>query len=534
MFDIKITGGTVVDGTGGAGRRADVGITGDRIEAVGDLSRAEAGRAIDAGGLTVSPGFIDTHVHSDAALLTDPQHPEGILQGITTEILGQDGLSYCPLSADNYRVYGRYLRGILGDPPEGLDTSSVATFREAYRRTTAVNTAYLIAHGALRLETCGFEDVPMTGDRLAHAQRLVREGMEQGAVGLATGLSYHPQAWSDTTELAEICRPVAEAGGVYVVHLRDVNTDRAFGDGGVPEALEVGRRSGVKVHFSHYRTAAPTAGKVAERFAEIDAAGDAVSVSGDLYPYPTGSTFPASNLPSYAHRGGPDAIIERLQDPEEMPKMVEHIEASMKRPLIEAVLSYLPNHPHFEGMVMGDIAERMGMGLGEALCQLLLEEDLQIAFWGTPPDSVNTWEQVSRDSQDFLGRPDFMVGSDSIHVGSFPHPRAYGTFPRFVGRLRRRFDVLSLETVIQRVTDNPGQEVRADAQGPHQGGLLRRRGGVRRRPHHRHGHLRRPQAAPRGNPLRAGERPDSRRRGKADGGAGWPAGAVADSVTGSL
>lgn len=457
MFDIKITGGTVVDGTGEPGRRADVGITGDRIEAIGDLSQAEAGRTIDADGLTVSPGFIDTHVHSDAALLTDPQHAEGILQGITTEILGQDGLSYCPLSADNYKVYGRYLRGILGDPPEGLDASSVATFREAYRGTTAVNTAYLIAHGALRLETCGFEDVPMTGDRLEHAQQLVREGMEQGAVGLATGLSYHPQAWSDTTEIVEICRPVAEAGGVYVTHLRDVNTDRAYGDGGVPEALEVGRQSGVKVHFSHYRTAAPTAGQVAERFAEIDAAGDAVSISGDLYPYPTGSTFPASNLPSYSHQGGPDAIIERLQDPEEMPRLVEHIEASMKRPLIEAVLSYLPNHPQFEGMVMGDIAERMGMGLGEALCQLLLEEDLQIAFWGTPPDSVNTWEQVSRDSQDFLGRPDFMVGSDSIHVGSFPHPRAYGTFPRFIGRLRRRFNVLSLETVIQRVTDNPAR-----------------------------------------------------------------------------
>ena len=192
MFDIKIIGGTVVDGTGEPGRRAAVGITGDRIEAIGDLSQAEAGRTIDAEGMTVSPGFIDTHVHSDAVLLTNPQHPEGILQGITTEILGQDGLSYCPLSADNYRVYGRYLRGILGDPPEGIDTSSVATFREAYRRTTAVNTAYLIAHGALRLETCGFEDVPMTGDRLKHAQRLVREGMEQGAVGLATGLSYHP------------------------------------------------------------------------------------------------------------------------------------------------------------------------------------------------------------------------------------------------------------------------------------------------------------------------------------------------------
>ena len=134
MFDIKITGGTVVDGTGEAGRRADVGIAGDRIEAIGDLSQAEAGRTIDAGGLTVSPGFIDTHVHSDAALLTDPQHPEGILQGITTEILGQDGLSYCPLSADNYRVYGRYLRGILATHPRGW---TPAAWRPSARPTGA-------------------------------------------------------------------------------------------------------------------------------------------------------------------------------------------------------------------------------------------------------------------------------------------------------------------------------------------------------------------------------------------------------------
>ncbi len=457
MFDVLIMGGTIVDGSGGTGYRGDVGICGDRIEAIGNLTQSNSKQIIDATGLMVSPGFIDAHVHSDAMLLNDPQHQEGIRQGITTEILGQDGLSYCPLSPENYKAYGRYLRGILGNPPENLDPSSVSSFRESYKGTTAVNTAYLIAHGALRLETCGFEDVPMIGDRLKHAQRLVIEGMEQGAVGLATGLSYHPQAWSDTTELVEICKPVAENDGVYVTHLRDVNIDRAFGGGGVPEALEIGRRSGVKVHFSHYRTSADNAGQVKERFAEIDATNGVVDISGDIYPYPTGSTFPASNLPSYAHQGGPDAVIQRLKDDNEREKIIQHIESSMKRPLEEAVLSYLPNNQHMEGMVMGDIAEILGMNLGEALCHLLVEEDLQIAFWGTPPDSVSKWHQVSRDSQDFLARPDFMVGSDSIHVGTFPHPRAYGTFPRFIGRLRREFNVLSLEQVIQRITENPAK-----------------------------------------------------------------------------
>ena len=126
MFDVLISGGTVVDGSGAPGFRADVGIEGDSIEAVGDLSRAGARRVVDATGLAVSPGFIDTHAHSDGILLWDPQHANGLRQGITTEILGQDGLSYAPLSAENYATYRRYLSGILGEPPEGLDMSSVA------------------------------------------------------------------------------------------------------------------------------------------------------------------------------------------------------------------------------------------------------------------------------------------------------------------------------------------------------------------------------------------------------------------------
>ena len=165
MFDVLIVGGTVVDGTGSPGFRADLGIIGESIEAVGDLSKSEARRVINATGLTVSPGFIDTHAHSDGALLMDPQHANGLRQGITTEILGQDGLSYAPLSAENYRVYRRYLAGILGEPPEDLDMSSVAAFRSHYHKKVAINTAYNVAHGAIRLETLGFETHHWSGTR---------------------------------------------------------------------------------------------------------------------------------------------------------------------------------------------------------------------------------------------------------------------------------------------------------------------------------------------------------------------------------
>ena len=457
MFDVVITGGTIVDGTGGPAYPGDLGVTSEKIQAVGDLGQAEARRVIDATGLTVSPGFIDTHVHSDGALLVDPQHANGLRQGITTEILGQDGLSYCPLSAENYRVYSRYLTGILGEVPQDLDMSSVAAFRSHYNKKTAINTAYLVAHGAVRLEALGFYDKPLVGDALEHAKRLITEGIEQGACGFATGMSYHPQSWSDTDEMVELCKSTHEAGGVYVTHLRNVNPERGFGGGGIPEALEIGRRSGVRVHFSHTRTAEDNAGRVSEVVELVDKAKGEVDSTLELYPYPTGSTFAVSNLPSYAHDGGPDEILKRLKDPAQRRKIADELEASDVKPTAGTVLSYVGNSPGMEGKTIPGIAEERGLSQGEALCDMLVEEDLKIGFWLSPPDDVRAWRQVSRDAMEFLSRPDYMVGSDAIPVGGHPHPRAYGTFPRFIGRLRRQFGVLTLEQTVQRMTQNAAE-----------------------------------------------------------------------------
>ena len=467
MFDLVIAGGTVVDGTGAAGYRADVGINGEAIEAIGDLSGAEARRVIDATGLVVSPGFIDTHVHCDGPLLVDPQHASSLRQGVTTEVLGQDGLSYAPLSPENYRVYRRYLAGILGEPPEDLDMSSVTAFRSHYHKKVAVNTAYCVAHGAVRLESVGFRDVPLIGDALAKAKTLVRESIEQGAVAFATGMSYFPNSWSDTTELIELCKVAHQAGGAYVTHLRNVNTDRAFGGGLVAEALEIGRRSGVRVHFSHFRTYSYNAGKVAERVEMIDKAkAGGVDCTLELYPYPTGSSDGVHLLPGYAHEGGPDAILQRLKDPSERQKLIDYLDndyASFQptdmhhSTLEEMVFTNIPKARHLEGMSLPDVVQERGVSMGEMLCDLLLENELQVGFRGAPPVSVALWRQVSRDCLELLSRPDYMVGSDSIPMGSLPHPRAYGTFPRFLGRLRRQFGVLSLEQMVQRMADNPAR-----------------------------------------------------------------------------
>ena len=207
-FDLILSGGQLLDGTGTPAVAADLGIIGEKIEAIGDLSRAQARRVIPLQGLTLAPGFIDTHTHSEGALLHDPQHANGLRQGITTEIVGLDGMSWAPLSPPNFRLYARYLGGILGDPPPELDMSSIAAFRAHYHRKAAVNVACLVPHGALRLELLGFRDLPLREEALQTAGRMVRQGIEQGAVGFSTGAAYYPGYWADTRELVELCRAV--------------------------------------------------------------------------------------------------------------------------------------------------------------------------------------------------------------------------------------------------------------------------------------------------------------------------------------
>jgi N-acyl-D-amino-acid deacylase len=455
-FDLVIADGTVVDGTGAPGYRGDVGVTGETIGAIGDLARTERGRTIDAAGLVVAPGFIDPHTHAEGALLVDPQHAMGLRQGITTEFLGIDGMSYAPLSGPNYRLYRRWLAGVLGEPPEDLDMSSVAAFRRHYHRRVAVNTVYLVPFATVRLEAVGFRDVPLRGQRLDVARRLVVEGLEQGAVGFSTGSKYYPGPWGDTEELVALCQPVREAGGVYMCEPRSANRERASGGSGVAEALEIARRTGVRLHFAHYRTAPETAGRLDLLMQPIDPArADGLDVTFDIYPYPAGSSIPVSYLPSWAQDGGPDAILQRLADPDDRRRIAQAIDQDASIPLAQLVCSYAGTDRGLEGMSLVDLAARRGRTLGQVLCELLLSERLVLGHVAAPPRSVALWHQVSRDCMTLLARPDYMVCSDITPAGRFPHPRSYGAFPRFLGRLRREVGGLSLEAMVHRMTDRP-------------------------------------------------------------------------------
>jgi N-acyl-D-amino-acid deacylase len=456
MADVLLRGGLVVDGSGAPSRQADVAIEGERVSAIGDLASMTAAVDVDASGLVVAPGFVDTHAHSDGVLLWDPQHANGVQQGITTEIIAQDGLSYAPLGAEDFRMYRRYLSGLLGLPPDDLDMSSIAAAREHYDGK-ACNVVQLVPHGAVRISTAGFHDTPLRGDLLATADGIVRQGIADGARGFSTGLSYYPNSYSDSDELIALNTAVAEAGGVYVVHVRNHNDDRAPYGSGITEALEIGRRSGVKVHVSHYRTQPSTAGEVEELMTEIDAAKqDGVDVSLECYPYPAGSTVPGYFLPGEFHEGGPDAMLARLDTPEGRKAAIDAIGSLFPGALEGAAWTWLASEANkgLGGMSFADVAAQRGVSIEEMTVDVMIEERLACGFRYIPPSSIAIWRQVEADVMALLARDDYMIGSDSIPLGETPHPRAYGTFPRVVGRLRRRLGY-SLEQVVNRVTGLP-------------------------------------------------------------------------------
>lgn len=458
-FDLLISGGTVIDGTGSTGVRADVGINGKKIEQIGDLSAATAVRVIDATGLVVTPGFIDVHAHSDGALLSDGQHANGIRQGITTEIIAPDGLTLAPLSAENYRMYRWYLSGILGLPPEDLDMSSIEAARANYHQKTSCNVAMFAGHGPVRLEAVGFEDVPLTGAALDRAKGVLRDALEQGACGIATGLSYYPLSYSTTDELVELCKVVAEFGRPLSIHLRNHNTDRAPTGGGVAEAIEIGRQSGVKVHLEHYRTHPASAGDTESILAPVDAAkAEGIDITLETYPYPVGSSFPQAFFPGWVHEGGPEEMLKRLSDASLRPRIVDDMAKVMYGRPAGNVWSWIGpgGDESMAGMLLDDIATEKKIPLGDLVCDVMIATNLACGFRGAPPHSTKAWRQVEEDVMQLLDRPDYMVGSDAIPVGQQPHPRAYGCFPRVVGRLRRRYGY-PLEQVVQRVTQNPAE-----------------------------------------------------------------------------
>lgn len=430
MYDLTIINGTIYDGNGSKAYKTDIGIVSDKIIKIGNIKPEQSRNIIDATGLCVMPGFIDSHCHSDMSLLYDRQHASGLCQGITTEILGQDGISYAPLSLGNLKMYAKYNAGLNGYFEDvKLDFTDVNGYLDKFNCKTSVNVAYQIPHGAIRLESLGFNDVPLKGYALEKAKDLIREGFEQGSVAFSTGLSYFPHSYSDTDELVELCKICAEYDSPFVIHLRSVFRNERFDP--VEEALEIARRSGVKLHFSHFRTDENNCGQVSKLLSPIEKAlNEGLNITIELYPYYAGSAFALIYLPPWSVEGGYEETLNRLGNPRLRKKIINGIKENAIPSI--GTFTHLKKNIEYIGMDYKDVAKIRNQSVEDMICDILFEEDLEVGVRLNPTKNKEKRIQMDKDFINLLSKPYCMVGSDGIPIGTKPHPRAFGTFPRFL------------------------------------------------------------------------------------------------------
>jgi N-acyl-D-amino-acid deacylase len=464
MPGLVLRGASVVDGTGAPAFRADVLVRDGRIAEIG--ARLTGGRTLDAGGLVLAPGFIDMHAHSDLALLADPDHLAKVSQGVTLEVVGQDGLSYAPTDSSTLDGLRAQLAGWNGDPP-GFDWSwrSVGEYLDRLDRGIACNAAYLLPQGTIRMLAVGWSDRPATESELDAMRSLVATGLAEGAVGMSAGLTYTPGMYADTDELVALCAVVAGGGGYFSPH------HRSYGAGALEayaEMVEVSRRSGCPLHLAHATMNFPVnAGRAGELLALLD---DALAAGADItldsYPYLPGATYLSALLPSWVAQGGPDATLARLADPRARARVRFELEetgtdgnhgVAVDWRAIEINGVRRPEHGHLVGASIAESAAAAGVAPADLYLDVLVSERLGTSCLMHVGHEANV--------RAIMAHPAHTGGSDGLLAGERPHPRAWGTFPRYLGRYVRELGVLSLEECVAHLTGRPARRLRLADRG---------------------------------------------------------------------
>jgi len=457
VADILITGGTVVDGTGSQGYRAAVAVSGDQVRIVrGESLLPESKVQIDATGLVVAPGFIDLHSHSALMIQSDPQHLPKVSQGVTTEVVGIDGNSYAPFrTPQQLRDFVDLYAGLDGRPDLSYDWTTVASLLSRFDRTVSVNIATMIGNSALRVCAIGWDKVEANRSQIADMRAMLREGMQEGAFGLSTGLDYPPGCFADTEELIELADEAGRWGGFYHTHLRNTLGDRFLDP--IQEAVEIGARGTLPLHLTHLYHRATAPGGTSRIFDLIDRARDrGVEVSFDTYPYEWSSTTALVRLPQWAREGGPARTVERLKRADTRNRIRQDIESWTDYPTWVRALDHVrlgnftqPSLREFEGRILGELVRARAEDAVDVLCDLLVAENLGLNEVSPGPSGLTLGR--------FITHPDGMVGSDSIFLGDRPSPRTYGTFPRILGEMVREERRLSLPEAIRKMTSYPAQ-----------------------------------------------------------------------------
>ncbi len=450
-FDLLISGGAVVDGTGAKRFAADVAIRKGRIVKVGALAGAPAARKLDATGLVVAPGFIDMHTHSDRTLLADGLAQSAVRQGATTHVIGNCGSSPAPRGEParsgtrEYRTYGEYL-SVLSDAG------------------VSVNVCGLVGHNTIREAVMGMQNRPPTEVEMQKMQEWVAEAMRGGAVGISSGLVSPPGAWSKTEELIELARVAGKSGGIYATHMR--GEARTVIDS-VREAIRIGREGNVPVEISHHKAAGrENWGKTRQTLPLIEQANRAQTlVRLDVYPYRAGSAGLSQLVPPWAHEGGNGEMLARLQDSETRRRIARDMTAgtddwpnffTIDWDDIQITSAATKENQQWVGKKVGDVARARSCSGVDACIDLLIEERGSIGMINFVMDE--------NEMRGVLAHPLSMIGSDGFALSAAeqqgqPHPRCYGCFPRVLGRYCRELGLVTLETAIHKMTGMPAAQL---------------------------------------------------------------------------
>jgi N-acyl-D-amino-acid deacylase len=469
-FDLVITNGHIIDGTGSPWYSGDVGIRDGRIAAIGNLAAAARKRTVDAKGKVVAPGFIDMLGQSETTILVDPRLPSKIYQGITTEITGEGG-SAAPLNDS-----------IIANDRPGYEHYKVnpdwRTFRQYFARLEkqgmGINLASYVGATQVRRMVLGDADVQPTPEQLEKMRALVRDAMRDGAVGVSTSLEYAPAPYAKTEEIIALASEASKAGGIYATHMR------SEGDAvleSIDEAVRIGREAHIPVEIWHFKVAGKANfGRMPDAIARINKArAEGFDVTADTYAYTAWSNSMSAFVPPWAHDGGDAKLVERLKDSATRARIRKDMETPSKdwdnewdeitgpQDVIITVVQN-PALQKFQGKRLTEVAKTMGKDPMEALFDLLIEDKAftDCAVFGmSEPDVALALQQpwVSVDNDSSGTSPEGILGEEH------PHPRAYGTFPRILRKYVREEKKLTLEDAIRKFSALPAQRMRLTDRG---------------------------------------------------------------------
>ncbi|MCI8608425.1 MAG: D-aminoacylase [Firmicutes bacterium] len=453
MFDLILKNGKIIDGTGSPWFYGDIGIAGGKITAIGKLEGAEADQVYDVGGRYISPGFIDIHTHSDRMLEAYPLSESRILQGVTTEIGGNCGMSPFPV-AEKYREdLKNYVGGEVSYCWE--DAKGFLDHMESLGGST--NFGALTGHGSLRLAVMGYSTEKATLEQLAAMEKLAEESLKGGSLGITSGLIYPPGSYSDQEEMIYVLRALRECGGFYATHMRNEGKNLVQS---VKEALAVAETAGVRLQISHHKETYKPLHKIAvhETTKLIEEARErGIDVCCDQYPYNASATVLSINIPNWGFEGGLDKLIQRLHDPETRKKLWQEMHDSYLGRWDTIHVSYLESEKNrwMCGKSIDEIANTLGKDQCDVVFDLVEEERNRV-------NEIH-FGMCEEDIEFIMKKPYVMPGSDGEAYGldfaGLPHPRNFGTFPRVLAHYCRDHQLFSLETAVQKMTSLPSSRI---------------------------------------------------------------------------